>query len=52
MQTQPRYLTLTELVVNFGLACGIGFLAAGIVGATMGAAVVIGRYVFLTGRSI
>jgi hypothetical protein len=52
MPTQPRYLTLPEVALNLGLACGIGFWVAGIVGASLGAVVVIGRYVFLIGRSI
>lgn len=52
MSTQPRYLTLPEVALNLGLACGIGFWVAGIVGASVGTAVVVGRYVFLIGRSI
>ena len=45
-------LTLPEVALNLGLACGIGFWVAGIVGASVGAAVVVGRYVFLIGDSI
>jgi hypothetical protein len=52
MPTQPRYLTLPDLLLNFALACGIGYLLAGRAGAAIGAAVVVARYAFLIGRSL
>jgi hypothetical protein len=44
---QPRYLTLTELVINYGLFGGVGYWAAGTTGACVGAGLVTARYAYL-----
>lgn len=50
--TQPHYLTVTELVFNSGLFCGIGALVGGIVGAWCGAGLVTILYAQSIWRSV
>ena len=48
---QPRHLTMIELVINYALFGGVGYLVAGWIGFWCGAGVVTIRYGQLVWRS-
>jgi hypothetical protein len=43
---QPSHLTLVELAINYGLFAGLGYWAAGALGAWVGAGLVSARYAY------
>jgi len=43
---QPRHLTLVELVANYALFAGVGYWAAGVLGAWVGAGLVTAGYAY------
>ncbi len=49
---QPRYLTLTEVVVNYSLFCGVGAWLAGLKGGFGGAVLISLAYARLIWISI